>query len=441
MSSPLFSWADVARIAPELWIAGMAMVLLVVDIFVPRGKKMWLGVISLLICIGGIGLVGTAGTGGLIFSNLFSTDAYSSFFKMIFLVATLLTILMSIRFLEIEEAHLGEYYFLLLAAVAGMMFMAAAVDLIAIYISLETMAIACYVLTGFFKRDAKSNEAAMKYFLLGAFASGILLYGMALVYGLTGSTNLYQIAEKLQAGGQDHAVLILGMLLILSGLGFKVAAVPFHMWAPDIYQGAPTPVTGFLSVGPKAAYFSVFLRICLVGLMPLATDWKMMLAWISFFTMAVGNIGAIVQTNVKRLLAYSSIAHVGYLLMGLLAGGDDFGIPGVLLYLFVYVFMNLGAFGIVIYLRSTGQVGDEIEHFQGLAQKNPWAAGLMIVFLLSLTGIPPTAGFVGKYFLFAAAVQEGWMLLAVAGVVFSAVSLYYYFKIAVAMYMGEPTER
>ena len=436
----LFNFADLAAIRPELWVAAMSMVVLVADLFVPRGKKAFLASLALVTCIVGCAMVFTTGVDRLIFSNLFSIDSFSVFFKLVMLIATAVTVLMSIRFLDIEETHLGEYYALLLMALTGMMFMASAVDLIAIYISLELMAIACYVLTGFFKRDRQSNEAAMKYFLLGTFASGILLYGMALVYGLTGSTNLYEIAGKLNPTGPNHSIVLLGMLMLIAGLGFKVAAVPFHMWAPDIYQGAPTPVTGFLSVGPKAAYFAILLRICLVGLAPLSADWRTILAWIAFFTMTVGNVGAIVQTNVKRLLAYSSISHVGYLLMGLVAGGD-FGISGMMLYLFIYVFMNLGAFGIVIYLRSEGQTGDEIEHFNGLAKRNPWASALMVVFLLSLAGIPPTAGFVGKYFLFSAAIDQGYGLLAIAAVLSSAVSLYYYFKIVMAMYMGEPSER
>lgn len=436
----LFNLADLAAIRPELWVAAMSMVVLVADLFVPRGKKAFLASLALVTCVVGCAMIFTSGVDRLVFSNLFSIDSFSAFFKLVILVATAVTVLMSIRFLDIEETHLGEYYALLLMALTGMMFMASAVDLIAIYISLELMAIACYVLTGFFKRDRQSNEAAMKYFLLGSFASGILLYGMALIYGLTGSTNLYEIAGKLDGSGSNHSIVLLGMLMLIAGLGFKVAAVPFHMWAPDIYQGAPTPVTGFLSVGPKAAYFAILLRICLVGLIPLSADWRTVLAWIAFFTMTVGNIGAIVQTNVKRLLAYSSISHVGYLLMGLVAGGD-FGVSGMMLYLFIYVFMNLGAFGIVIYLRSEGQTGDEIEHFNGLAKRNPWASALMVVFLLSLAGIPPTAGFVGKYFLFSAAIDQGYGLLAIAAVLNSAVSLYYYFKIVMAMYMGEPSEQ
>lgn len=438
MSSQFFSFADLATIYPELLVAAMSMILLVLDVFVPKGRKALLGAGVIATCVGAGVLLFTIDSEKLVFSNLFSIDSFGSFFKVIFLLSTVLVVLISTRFLDLEESHLGEYYVLLLIALLGMMFMASSVDLIAIYVSLETMAITCYVLAGFFKRDRRSNEAGMKYFLLGAFASGILLYGMALLYGMTGTTNLLEIASKLQATGGDRSIVLLGMLLLIAGLSFKIAAVPFHMWAPDIYQGAPTPVTAFLSVAPKAAYFAIVARIFLIGLDPLAADWATVLAWISFFTMTAGNVGAIVQTNVKRLLAYSSISHAGYLLIGIVARGD-FGLSGLMIYLFIYVFMNIGAFAVVIYLRSRSVEGDEIEHFKGLAQHNPWAAALMVIFLLSLAGIPPTAGFIGKYFLFSAAIDQGWALLAVAGVVNSAISLYYYFKIVMAMYMGEPS--
>ena len=299
------------------------------------------------------------------------------------------------------------------------------------------MAIAFYILAGFLKPSERSNEAAVKYFLLGAFSLGLLLYGMSLLYGATGTTSLNGIAAAL-AGGERSLVLVLALILIGAGMGFKIAAVPFHMWAPDVYEGAPTPVTAFLSVGSKAASFAMLLRIFFVGLPFLVSDWQTLFWVLAAITMTVGNIAAITQTNTKRMLAYSSIAHAGYVLVGVVAGTER-GITATLVYLWVYLFMQLGAFAILSMLRRQDVVGDELKDLSGLYFRKPFAAIAMLIFMLSLGGIPPTAGFMGKVWVFGAAIDQGFIWLAVIGVVNSAISLYYYYRIIVFMWLKEET--
>ncbi|MEE3201681.1 MAG: NADH-quinone oxidoreductase subunit N, partial [Acidobacteriota bacterium] len=322
-------------------------------------------------------------------------------------------------------------------ATLGMMFMASGIDLITLFIGLETMAIAFYILAGFLKPSQRSNEAAVKYFLLGAFSLGLLLYGMSLLYGATGTTSLNGIAAAL-AGGERSLILTLALILIGAGMGFKIAAVPFHMWAPDVYEGAPTPVTAFLSVGSKAASFAMLLRIFFVGLPFLVSDWQTLFWVLAAITMTVGNIAAITQTNTKRMLAYSSIAHAGYVLVGVVAGTER-GITATLVYLWVYLFMQLGAFAILSMLRRQDVVGDELKDLSGLYFRKPFAAIAMLIFMLSLGGIPPTAGFMGKVWVFGAAIDQGFIWLAVIGVVNSAISLYYYYRIIVFMWLKEET--
>jgi NADH-quinone oxidoreductase subunit N len=352
-------------------------------------------------------------------------------------------VLMSVRFLEIEGASPGEYYFLILCATLGMMIMAGGIDLISIFIGLETMAVSFYILAGFMKPNQRSNEAAVKYFLLGAFSLGILLYGMSLMYGLSGTTNLRVMASTFAAQPRDPR-LVLAVILVVAGVGFKIAAVPFHMWAPDVYEGAPTPITAFLSVGSKAASFAMLLRLFLEGLPSMSADWQQLFWVLSVVTMTAGNIAAVTQTNIKRLLAYSSIAHAGYVLIGVVAGTSR-GITAMLVYLFIYAFMQLGAFAVVTLLHRRDTIGDELKDFSGLSARNPVAAFAMLLFMLSLGGIPPTAGFMGKFWLFGAAIDAQCYWLAMIGVLNSAISLYYYVRIVVFMYIkrdaagSEPT--
>ncbi|MFA5354932.1 MAG: NADH-quinone oxidoreductase subunit N, partial [Thermodesulfovibrionales bacterium] len=328
----------------------------------------------------------------------------------------------------------GEYYSLLLFATAGMMLMASGRDLIIIYLGLELMALSTYILAGIKRHDIRSNEAAMKYFLLGSFSSALFLYGVSLLYGLTTTTDLYVIAERIGQTGIS-TTLLLAMILVAVAFSFKIAAAPFHMWAPDVYEGAPTSVTAFMSVGPKAAGFAVIGRIFFTAFQPLQADWTPILIGIAILTMAVGNILAIVQTNIKRMLAYSSIAHAGYMLLGVISGTSE-GLSAMMTYLLIYAFMNMGAFAVVIMLEK----GEEIKDYQGLSRSRPVLAGMMLVFMFSLTGIPPTAGFVGKFNLFMAAVHAGYAWLVVIAVIFSAISAYYYLRIIMNMYMKEGPE-
>jgi len=372
--------------------------------------------------------------------GLVAVDRFALFFKVIFLGSAAFTVLMSVKYLDVEGTRAGEYYFLILCATLGMMFMAGGTDLITLFIGLETMAISFYILAGFIKPNQRSNEAAVKYFLLGAFSLGILLYGMSIMYGLSGTTSLRAMAPILTgfAGETRDPRLVLAIILVVAGVGFKIAAVPFHMWAPDVYEGAPTPITAFLSVGSKAASFAMLVRIFLEGLPGSSADWRILFWMLSIVTMTVGNLAALTQTNMKRMLAYSSIAHAGYLLMGVVAGTER-GVSAMLIYLLIYTFMQLGAFAVIVMLRRRDVVGDELKDFSGLAFRQPFAAFAMLLFMLSLGGIPPTAGFMGKFWLFGAAIDSGYVWLAVIGVLNSAISLYYYIRLVVFMYLKKET--
>jgi len=377
-------------------------------------------------------------------------DHYAIYFFYLFLAATAIAILMSVHYLEIEHEHHGEFYALMLFSVVGMMCMASGYDLVLIFIGLELMAISTYVLVGFLRRDRRSNEASLKYLLLGAFSSGIFAYGLSLLYGLTGSTNLQDIASRLgdyMAGEQYHAdpVIILAVLTTSTGLLFKVAAIPFHQWAPDAYEGAPTSVTGFMSVAVKAAAWAMLLRIFLWGLPAVRSVYLPIIIFVAIATMTGANLAALTQNNLKRLLAYSSIAHVGYMLLGLASGDSrspaEDGIKGILMYLLVYTFMNLGAFAVVTSLRQRNVIGDEIDDIAGLYSRAPAEAVLMLLFLLSLAGIPPLAGFYGKYFIFLSLIESGHYVLASLGVFYAVFGLYYYLRIANAMFMREATDK
>ena len=376
----------------------------------------------------------------LILEDTFVLDGFAFFWKVLVLVATALTVLLSVRFLEEGNYRATEYYALLLLATAGMLFMASGYTLLTIWISLETMALASYVLAGYFKRHLRSNEAALKYFILGALSSGILLYGISLLYGATGTVQLGELARGLAAANAAGNMLVpLGWLLLAAGLFFKVAAVPFHIWTPDVYVGAPTPVTAFLAVGSKAASFAILLRIFYEGLGTLQVEWQWIVAVVAAASMIWGNLAALTQENVKRMLAYSSIAHAGYILIGVLAV-SEIGLWSVLFYLLAYSFITFGAFATVILLERKEYAGETCADYAGLAQRSKFLAAMMLIFMLALTGIPPTGGFFGKVYLFAAAVQAGWTWVAVVGVVTSAISLYFYFRIVVYMYLRESTQ-
>lgn len=408
-----------------------------------------------------------AGNGLLLgFHDSVIVDPFFLFFAALFLAATALVILLSVKYLEIEQEQEGEYYALLLFACVGMMFMASGFDLIVMFLGLETMALSFYVLTGFLRREKRSNEAALKYVLLGAFSSGILAYGFSLLYGLSASTNVDSISVALgrrnafvnsmlnsphPATAQFDPFLlqllpVLAFVLVAVGLFFKVAAVPFHQWAPDVYEGAPTPVTIFVSVASKTASFALLLRLFLVVFGDTQVNWMYLVAGIAIASLTWGNLAALTQTNVKRLLAYSSISHVGYILLALVAWDPKTGTlsetakTGIAFYLFAYIFMTAGAFAILIVLRQKGLIGEELEDLNGLYQRSPAAAVLLLVFMLSLAGIPPTAGFMGKYFIFLSLIETHHPVLAVFAVLYIVPALYYYFRIVVHAWLKAPGE-
>ena len=433
-----FDMYNIILSMPEIIVLSGACLLIILDLFLYKDQKHIIAYLSLLvIAIAAAGTWLLSGASVPIFDRMFIIDGYSSFFKMIFYLSTFLAILLSINYIKIEGVERGEYYILMLFALCGMMIMASGTDLLSIYAGLELMALSIYVLTGFMQHNGSSNEASMKYVILGAFSSGILLYGISLVYGLTGTTQLGDIAAAIKSQESLDIALVLAIIFMIAGFGFKVAAVPFHMWAPDVYEGAPTSITAFMSVGPKAAAFAALLRVFIYGLGSVSTSWTTLIAALSVATMAVGSIIAISQTNIKRMLAYSSIAHAGYALLGLVAGGTD-GIASVMLYMLIYAFMNMGIFGTIIIMRKGNFKGENIEDYTGLSKVNKGAALLMLIFLFSLAGIPPTAGFVGKFYIFMALIRTGHISLAVIGVMMSVVSAYFYIRIVMLMYMKEP---
>jgi NADH-quinone oxidoreductase subunit N len=441
MPIPAPPFSHVVALLPEILITLAACVVLLVDIVTQRQYKRWLG----WGCIGAVLLtlllmILIPPVGGSIFAGMFLADGYAIFFKVLFLIAAILTILVSIHYLEDEAAHYGEYYALLLFATVGMMFMAGGGDLITIYLGLELMSLSTYVLAGFIRRDVTSTEAAVKYFLMGAFTSGILLYGLALIYGLTGSTNLTAVAQSLAGLSLDNPALILATILLVAGFGFKVAAVPFHMWAPDAYEGAPTSVTAYMSSAVKAAAFAGLIRVFIIALFPTAQHWEVLWWVLAALSMILGNLVAIAQTSLKRMLAYSSIAHAGYALIGVVAASQmkDLGLSSTLFYVFVYMFTTMGTFSMIILLTHRGFRGDHIADFTGLARTHPLPALLYVVLFLSLAGIPPTAGFVGKLVIFRAAIETGFVGLAIIGVATSAISVYYYFMVVKTMFMEQP---
>jgi NADH-quinone oxidoreductase subunit N len=372
-----------------------------------------------------------------VFDGMFIVDNYAVFFQWIFLIITGVSVLVSIRFNERESINRGEYYALLLFACSGMALMAASGDLILTFLSLEILSIATYILAGFKRTDPRSNESSLKYFLLGSFATAFLLYGIALIYGSTGSTNYQTIHRLVSFQGSPSLTILAGMGLVLVGFGFKIALVPFHSWAPDVYEGAPTPVTAFMTVGPKAAGIAALVRILAQALPALSTDWTAVLWLVSILTMTLGNIVAVLQQNIKRMLAYSAIAHAGYLLVGIVANSNA-GFGAVLFYLIVYTIMNLGAFTIVLSLSRTGDACVHLNDYAGLGRKAPFLAAALSLFLISLAGIPLTGGFIGKFYLFGAAIQKGYVGLTIFAVLNSVVSVYYYFRLLVIMYMKEP---
>lgn len=438
---------------PALFLVIGAVVLLVIELLLPARRKVWVAWLALAgVLVSLVLSLLTFNQGGEAFGGMFLADTFTSFVNVVVLIAAGLGILIAMDYLRRAEIeHRTDYYLLLLFTTSGMMFMGAANDLIVIFVALELLSIPLYVLSGIRRPDLKSEEAALKYFLLGAFSSGFLVYGIALIYGATGTTSLPGVWQGVGAivEGNTSAMftLLLGAGLITVALGFKVAAVPFHMWTPDVYEGAPTSVTAFMSVGTKTASFAALLRILVVGLPTLtiadatAAAWVDVLAILALLTMILGNLVAIWQTNIKRMLAYSSIAHAGYILIAVAAAGHpgiaDRGVQASLVYLLAYTFTNLGAFAVVIALEKNDGSGVDLDDFTGLGRQRPGLALLMTLFMLSLAGIPLTAGFVGKWYVFLSAVDAGLIWLAVAGVITSVFGVFYYLRVVVKMFLQE----
>jgi NADH-quinone oxidoreductase subunit N len=448
---------DVSFIMPAVMLAFFGLAILMLDFFLSARQRGWNSIpamVGVLMSAASLYLVKPMASAPFgptrAFDGSIVIDPFFIFFGFIFLASTALVILLSVRYMEIEQEQHGEYYALMLFATVGMMFLACGNDLVVLFVALETMALSFYILTGFLRRDRRSNEAAMKYVLIGAFSSGILAYGFSILYGLAGSTNLNAIAVRLaerhmRMGGTD-LLTFLALGTVAAGVFFKVAAVPFHQWAPDVYEGAPTAITAYVSVASKTASFALLLRLFLTIFWPVRMDWIMIIAAVAVLSLTVGNLAAMTQSNIKRLLAYSSIAHVGYILLGLVAAVNSDGslnqrgLQSMAFYLFVYAFFNTGAFAIVIVLRHKGVIGDEVEDLNGLIQRNPAAAVLMLIFLLSLAGIPPTAGFVAKLLIFWALIETKHYVLAIVSVLYILPAVYYYFRMVAAMWARESTD-
>ncbi|HEX2988203.1 MAG TPA: NADH-quinone oxidoreductase subunit N [Chloroflexota bacterium] len=428
---------DIKLLAPELILAGFGSLVIVVDLFLtPRSKRANLYLALLGMVVAAAAVLPQVGRNTTSFGGTLVVDDFALFFKAAFLLAAALVALSAQSFLERHPGGEGEFYGLLLFSTTGMMLMAGTRELISIYVALELTSISLYLLAGAARRDQKSSEAALKYLLLGALSSAVLLYGMALLYGLSGTTDLSGIAQAVGSGRSP--ALLLGMSLVAAGFGFKIAAVPFQMWAPDVYEGAPTPVTAFLSVASKAAGFVVLIRVFNVALPGLSPDWVVLFGTLSALTMTLGNVVALTQTNIKRMLAYSSIGHAGYLLMGVAAASAS-GLSSLMFYMLAYTFTNVAAFTVVI-LASKAIPDDRIGGYAGLHKRSPLLAFAMAASLLSLAGLPPMVGFFAKFYLFAAAYQAGLVWLVVLGLLTSAVSLYYYSMVIRQMYLAAPSE-
>lgn len=446
----MVSWQDISRIIPEILICSFGLLVLLCSFF--RYKRGWifgsfLSLVGLIVTIAWVIHALKSGVQGEFMNQSYIIDRFSGVFKLLILCSTLLVLLGGYSYKGIPKWLNPEFYSLLLFGTLAMMLMVSSTDLLLIYLAMEFTSITSYILAGLSLKNRASNEAAIKYLLIGAASSAAMLFGMSWLYGISGSTNVYDIGQALTHGHvliANTTALYLSLGMVLVGLGFKVALVPFHVWVPDVYEGAPTPVTAFLSVAPKVAGFAVLFRIFYIAFPEnnsifVGFSWKSMMALLAFVTMTIGNLAAIGQNNVKRLLAYSSIAHMGYIMIGFVVG-RELGLNAVVYYLMAYIAMNVGAFLVVAAVADkTG--GEDIADYSGLWSRAPMMAIIMTVFLLSLTGLPPFGGFIGKFMLFAGAIKEGWIWLAVAAILNSVVSLYYYARVFKQMFLTSPDNR
>ena len=429
---------DLLFTAPFTFLSVMAIIAMVLDALIVNSSRITFIFSAITLLISGILGISTFGLHGIGFNGMVTGGGFAAYFDILFSIGGLLTILTSRQYLQRENIEHDEFYSLVLFAVAGMMLIAHSNHLLILFIGIEVMSVSFYILSGYMRNNAKSVESSLKYFLLGAFATGFLVYGIALIYGSTGSMDYNQIALNINNNALNFpALLPVGVALIVIGLSFKAAAFPFHQWAPDVYQGAPTIVTAFMSTAGKAAAFAAFIPIVTV-LMPSApVKLQMIFAVMSAATMLIGNISALAQTNIKRMLAFSSVAHAGYIMMGLVSG-SQYGYSGIVFYLTAYMFMQIGSFIIVAILERNGEKYLELSDYAGLSKRHPVLAAFMAIFMLSLAGIPPFAGFFGKYFLFTAAIDAGFLWLTLVGVLSSIISVYFYIGLIVKMYFTEP---
>ena len=447
MDGLTFTYDDFHVLEPAVVLCLFGCLILLSDAFLVRrvGKRGLNAVTALvaegIVMVSVLGYLAEVRAGGPLsgLGGSVVVDGFGVFFNVIFVLSGTLTVLLSVRYMESEGEHRGEYYALLLFAQAGMSLMATGQDLVVLFVALETMALSFYVLVGFLRRSRKSNEAAMKYLILGAFSSGLLAYGFSILYGIGGSTGLAAVGEAVAAREAGDWATALALVTITVGLFFKISAVPFHMWAPDVYEGAPTPTTAYVSVASKAASFALMIRLFIEVFGSAAESWMPLLAAIALVTMTIGNLAAVTQTNLKRLLAYSSIAHAGYILLGLVAGNET-GLRGIAIYILAYVFMNFGAFALIAALRRDGEAAEELDDLNGLFARAPGYTILVAILMLSLAGIPPMAGFYGKYYIFLALLGEGHYFLAVVAALYVAVAAFYYFRVIRACWLSQGSD-
>lgn len=438
---------DFSMIWPQIAVVVFLLAGLLIDLLDKRGETTTIGLFSIFgMLVAGMFTIGNWNATAVVFDGMVVIDNYTLVFNLIFILGYVLTALISLRTLSREGYNYSEFYILLMGATLGMMMMASAGNLLMVFVGIETLSISLYVLAGFARKRVESNEAALKYLLLGAFSTGFLLYGIALIYGTTGTTDLTKISNFLLFSQAAPSVpLIAGVMLLLVGLMFKASLVPFHMWAPDVYQGAPTPVTAFMSTGAKAAAYAVLFRVLVTAMPTLIEYWRPVLYVVAVLTMTIGNVTAISQQNIKRMLAFSSIAHAGYIVIAILSY-NQLGATGILYYLLAYTLMNLGAFGVLAAIRRKNQANETLSSFAGLAGRSPFYAAMMAIFMFSLAGIPPMAGFMGKFMIFSAAIKEytagqGDMLpLVIVAVINAVISVYFYIRVVVVMYMNDPEQ-
>jgi len=431
---------SLAPALPEIFVFSMACVILIADLFLPERQRFITCGLALLTVLGAAILTFKHfGLSGVAFNGMFVGDPLADILKLAIYLAVFLVLIYSRDYLHARGMYRGEYFVLMLFGVTGMMIMVSAAHFLTLYLGLEMLSLSLYALVAFQRDSVPATEAAMKYFVLGALASGMLLYGMSMLYGATGSLEISVVRKAIGGMKPDNMILIFGLVFVIAGVGFKLGAVPFHMWVPDVYHGAPTAVTLYLGSAPKLAAFAMIMRLLVGGLEGLAPAWQQMLVIMSILSLAAGNVIAIAQTNIKRMLAYSAIAHVGFFMLGVLAAGPN-GYSSAMFYILVYVVMSLGAFGMVLLLSRQGFEAEKLEDFKGLNQRSPWFAFLMLLLMFSMAGVPPTAGFYAKLLVIQALVDAGFVWLAALAVLFSVIGAYYYLRVVKLMYFDKPLD-